>query len=71
MDGEELGFGENVGVGGDRGWSTCCGLSRHCTEWAGARCQLQGEVKQVLELLSRLHCGTIPSLSTKPLNAQT
>ena len=29
---------------GDRGWSTCCGLSRHRTEWAGARRQLRGEV---------------------------
>jgi hypothetical protein len=29
-------------------------------------------VKQILELLYRLHCGgTVPSLSTKPLNAQT
>ena len=29
---------------GDRGWPTCCGLSRHRTEWAGARRQLRGEV---------------------------
>jgi hypothetical protein len=27
-------------------------------------------VKQILKLLSLLHCGTVPSLSTKPFNAQ-
>jgi hypothetical protein len=28
-------------------------------------------VKQILELFNRLHCGTVPSLTTQPLNAQT
>ena len=28
-------------------------------------------VKQILELFNRPHCGTVPSLSPQPLNAQT
>ena len=28
-------------------------------------------IKQILELFNRLHCGTVPSLSTQLLNAQT
>ena len=74
-DGKELGFGENVGVGG--GGTKVGQRATDCREIvpSGQVRNVNFEekflVEQILELFNRLHCGTVPSLSPQPLNAQT
>jgi hypothetical protein len=73
MDGEELGFGEIVGIGG-RGTEVGQRAANFRDivpngQMRDVNFEEKFLVKQILELLSRLHCGTITSLSTKPLNA--
>ncbi len=72
MDGEELGFGENDGIGG--GGTEVGQRAADCRDIVpngqvrNVNFEEKFLVKQILKLLYRLHCGTAPSLSTKPLN---
>jgi hypothetical protein len=74
-DGEELSFRENVGVG-SRG-AEVGQRAADCRDIVSSgqvhdvNFKEKFSVKQILELFNRLHCGTVPSLTTQPLNAQT